>query len=239
MKNVPESRRMTRTERLLALIQLLRRHRRPATGRQLADAMGVSLRTVYRDIATLVGQGAPIDGEAGVGFILRPGFLLPPLMFRDEEIEALVLGSRWVAQLPDETLSHAAEDALAKINSVLPPALRERAELTGLFPVPRAEFLRDSVDAAVLRGAIREERKLRLVYRNDKGLQTTRVVWPLAMGFYDRLRVLVAWCELRSDFRHFRTDRVESAVLLDERLPRGRQALLREWRAQEALAGPA
>jgi biotin operon repressor/uncharacterized glyoxalase superfamily protein PhnB len=111
---------MTRTERLLALIQLLRRHRRPASGRVLADAMGVSLRTVYRDIATLVGQGAPIEGEAGVGFILRPGFLLPPLMFRDEEIEALVLGSRGVAQLPDQTLSQAAADALAKINSVLP-----------------------------------------------------------------------------------------------------------------------
>jgi biotin operon repressor len=121
---------MTRTERLLALIQLFRRYRRPATGRQLADAMGVSLRTVYRDIATLVKQGAPIEGEAGVGFILRPGFLLPPLMFRDEEIEALVLGSRWVAQLPDETLSRAAEDALAKILGTW--TLRERRVL-GLF----------------------------------------------------------------------------------------------------------
>ena len=183
---------MTRTERLLALIQLFRRYRRPATGRQLAGAMGVSLRTVYRDIATLVTQGAPIEGEAGVGFILRPGFLLPPLMFRDEEIEALVLGSRWVAQLPDETLSRAAQDALAKINSVLPTTLRERAELSGLFPVPRFEVARDSIDAAVLRAAIRDERKLRLAYRDDEGRQTTRVVWPLAIGFYDRLRILVA-----------------------------------------------
>jgi predicted DNA-binding transcriptional regulator YafY len=224
---------MTRTERLLALIQLLRRYRRPATGRELADALGVSLRTVYRDIATLVGQGASIAGGAGVGFILRPGFLLPPLMFRDEEIEALVLGSRWVAQLPDRTLSQAAVDALAKINSVLPAALRERAELSGLFPVPRAGVLRDVVDAAVLRGAIRGERKLRLQYRDDEGRQTTRIVWPLAIGFYDRLRVLVAWCELRVDFRHFRTDRIESAARLDERLPRSRQTLLQEWRSQE------
>jgi predicted DNA-binding transcriptional regulator YafY len=229
---------MTRTERLLALIQLLRRRRRPATGRELADAMGVSVRTLYRDIATLVGQGAPIDGEAGVGFILRPGFLLPPLMFREEEIEALVLGSRWVAQLPDQTLSRAAEDALAKISAVLPAALRERAELSGLFPVPRAEVVHDSVDAAVLRGAIRDERKLRLEYRDDEGRQTTRVVWPLAIGFYDRLRVLVAWCELRTDFRHFRTDRIESAVRLDARLPRGRHALLGEWRAQDAAVEP-
>jgi predicted DNA-binding transcriptional regulator YafY len=229
---------MTRTERLLALIQLLRRYRRPATGRQLADTLGVSLRTVYRDIETLVRQGAPIEGGAGVGFILRPGFLLPPLMFRDEEIEALVLGSRWVSQLPDPALSQAAADALAKINSVLPAALRERAELSGLFPVPRGEVARDVVDAAVLRGAIRDERKLRLEYRDDEGRQTRRVVWPLAIGFYDRLRVLVAWCELRTDFRHFRTDRIESAVRLDARLPRGRHTLLREWRAQEALAEP-
>jgi predicted DNA-binding transcriptional regulator YafY len=214
---------------------VLRRHRRPATGRELAEAMGVSLRTVYRDIATLVGQGAPIEGEAGVGFLLRPGFLLPPLMFRDEEIEALVLGSRWVAQLPDETLSRAAVDALAKINSVLPPALRERAELSGLFPVPRAEPLRDSVDASILRDAIREERKLRLVYLDNDGARTTRIAWPLAIGFYERLRILVAWCELRTDFRHFRTDRIASAVRLDERLPRSRQTLLREWRAREAL----
>lgn len=227
---------MTRTERLLALIQVLRRHRRPATGRQLADELDVSLRTVYRDIATLVRQGAPIEGEAGVGFILRPGFLLPPLMFRDEEIEALVLGSRWVSQLPDQTLSQAAADALAKINSVLPPALRERAELSGLFPVPRAEVARDTVDAAVLRGAIRDERKLRVEYRDDEGRQTTRVVWPLAIGFYDRLRVLVAWCELRNDFRHFRTDRIESATRLDEALPRRRHALLGEWRAREGVA---
>ena len=229
---------MTRTERLLALIQIFRRYRRPATGRELADAMGVSLRTVYRDIATLIGQGAPIEGEAGVGFILRPGFLLPPLMFRDEEIEALVLGSRWVAQLPDRALSQAAGDALAKINAVLPPALRDRAELSALFPVPRTEVVRDLVDAAVLRSAIRDERKLSLAYRDDEGRQTVRVVWPLAIGFYERLRVLVAWCELRTDFRHFRTDRIESAVGLDARLPRRRHALLHEWRAKEAVIEP-
>jgi predicted DNA-binding transcriptional regulator YafY len=226
---------VTRTERLLSLIQFLRRHRRPVTGRQIAGEMRVSLRTVYRDIATLTGQGAPIEGEAGVGFILRPGFLLPPLMFRDEEIEALVLGSRWVSQLPDASLSRAAQDALAKINSVLPAALRERAEFSGLFPVPRLEVLHDRVDAAVLRGAIRDERKLRLVYRDDKGLETRRIVWPLAIGFYERLRVLVAWCELRADFRHFRTDRMESAEMLDERLPRGRQALIAEWQAREGV----
>ena len=229
---------MTRTERLLALLQLLRRHRRPVTGRQLAGEMSVSLRTVYRDIATLVAQGAPIEGEAGIGFILRPGVLLPPLMFKDEEIEAIVLGSRWVSQLPDATLSRAATDALAKIESVLPRELRERAEYSGLFPVPRASVLADTVDGAVLRRAIRDERKLRIIYHNDQGVQTARVVWPLAIGFYDRLRVLVAWCELRTGFRHFRTDRIQSADLLDEPLPRGRQALLADWRRGEGLPEP-
>lgn len=149
-----------------------------------------------------------------------------------------VPGRFTVAQLPDETLSRAAQDALGKINSVLPTALRERAELSGLFPVPRFEVARDSIDAAVLRAAIRDERKLRLAYRNDEGRYTTRVVWPLAIGFYDRLRILVAWCELRTDFRHFRTDRIESADRLDAPLPRSRHDLLREWRAQEAAAEP-
>ena len=229
---------MTRTERLLSLIQLLRRHRRPVTGREVADEMGVSLRTVYRDIATLIAQGAPIDGAAGLGFILRPGFLLPPLMFRDEEIEALVLGSRWVSQLPDEMLASAARDALAKIHSVLPAALRERAEYSGLFPVPRDAVLRDAVDGSVLRRAIRDNRKLRLIYCDTNGLRTTRVVWPLAVGFHERLRMLVAWCELRSAFRHFRTDRIESAEILEQALPRGRQELLREWRRSEAIPDP-
>lgn len=229
---------MTRTERLLALIQLLRRHRRAVTGQQVAREMGVSLRTVYRDIATLIAQGAPIDGAAGVGFILRPGFLLPPLMFRDEEIEALVLGSRWVSQLPDELLASAAKDALAKIHSVLPPALRERVEYSGLFPVPREAVLCDGVDGALLRRAIRDNRKVRLGYCDTTGLRTTRVVWPLAIGFHERLRMLVAWCELRAAFRHFRTDRIESAEILNQRLPRGRQDLLREWRRREAIPDP-
>ncbi len=117
---------MSRSERLLDLIQILRRHRRPVSGRTLAAEMGVSIRTLYRDIATLQGQGAPIEGEAGLGYVLRPGFMLPPLMFTDEEIEAIVLGSRWVAKQPDRRLSQAATDALAKIAAVLPDWLSER-----------------------------------------------------------------------------------------------------------------
>jgi predicted DNA-binding transcriptional regulator YafY len=226
---------MSRTERLLNLIQTLRRHRRPVTGRELARELSVSLRTIYRDIQTLIRQGAPIDGERGIGFILRPGFLLPPLMFREEEIEALILGSRWVAQQPDTALARAAEDAVTKIVTVLPERLKERAESAGLYPVAASLPAPDAVDPGILREAIRLEHKLRIVYHDEQQRESTRVVWPLALAFFERTRMLVAWCEMRTDFRHFRTDRIVSATITAGRFPRSRRALLREWRNQENI----
>jgi predicted DNA-binding transcriptional regulator YafY len=226
---------MSRTERLLALIQKLRRHRRPVTGRELALEMSVSVRTVYRDLQTLIRQGAPIEGERGIGFILRPGFLLPPLMFRDEEIEALVLGVRWVAQQSDAALARAAQDALAKVTTVLPENLKERAEYAGLYPIPAEARVQDAVDPGALREAIRLERKMRILYRDEKGRESRRVVWPLALAFFERVRVLVAWCEMRSAFRHFRTDRIVAASITQEPLPRRRRMLLREWRSREGI----
>src|SRR6266705_5570418 len=121
---------MSRSQRLLDLIQVLRRHRRPVTGSVLAEATGVSLRTLYRDIETLKAQGAHIDGEAGIGYVLRPGFMLPPLMFSEEEIEALVLGSRWVSDRADTPLGDAARNALAKIAAVLPDDLKVSLDAT-------------------------------------------------------------------------------------------------------------
>ena len=233
---------MTRSERLFALIQALRRHRRPVTAQQLASELSVSVRTIYRDIETLVAQGASIAGEAGVGFVMRPGFTLPPLMFRDEELEALILGSRWVAQLPDAPLSRAAADVVAKISAVLPEHLRHRVEDAGLFAVPRIAVAPDRIDVSVVREAIREERKLCIEYLNDQDEATTRVIWPIALAFFERVRVLVAWCELRQAFRHFRTDRITSARLTGQRLPRRRPQLLAEWRDAERIrnaAGPA
>lgn len=229
----------SRSERLLALIQALRRHRRPVTAQQLAREMSVSVRTIYRDIDTLVAQGASIAGEAGVGFVMRPGFTLPPLMFRDDEIEALILGSRWVAQLPDAPLARAAADAVAKIMAVLPDRLRHRVEDAALYAVPRTAAALDRVDASIIRGAIREECKLRILYLSDGGEETARVIWPIAMAFFERVRVVVAWCELRQAFRHFRSDRIASAELTDERLPRPRRQLLTEWREAERVAGAA
>jgi predicted DNA-binding transcriptional regulator YafY len=195
--------------------------------------MSVSVRTIYRDIDTLVAQGAPIAGEAGVGFVMRSGFLLPPLMFGDDEIEALILGSRWVAQLPDAPLARAAADAVAKIKAVLPDRLRHRVEDAGLFAVPRQAEARDRIDASFIRESIRHERKLRITYASDDGTVTARTIWPIAIAFFERARIIVAWCELRQAFRHFRTDRITAAEPTGEALPRPRAQLLAAWREAE------
>ncbi|KAA1058006.1 helix-turn-helix transcriptional regulator [Azospirillum argentinense] len=217
------------------MIQCLRRHRRPVSGHVLADELGVSLRTIYRDIATLQAQGARIDGEPGVGYLLQPGFLLPPLMFAEEEIEALALGIRWVADRADGALGAAAQNALAKIAAVLPPDLRDRMDASALLVGPGEPIVGDGVDLAVVRRAIRGERKLSIAYRDRDGAASERIVWPFALGFFDRLRVMVAWCELRGAIRHFRADRIVSVTALENRYPRRRQALLKEWREAEGI----
>src|SRR5215470_18785098 len=169
---------VSRAQRLLDLIQLLRRHRFPVSGAALAHELGVSLRTLYRDIETLNAQGARIDGEAGIGYVLRPGFMLPPLMFSEEEIEALVLGSRWVAERADPPLSNAARNALAKIVAVLPEDMRDGADATGLLVGPGAEIAAGDAELATIRQAIRTERKLSIAYVNKDGERTRRTVWP-------------------------------------------------------------
>ena len=229
---------MSRSERLLELLQVLRRHRRPVSGRVLAQELAVSIRTLYRDIATLQAQGAPIQGEAGVGYVLQPGFMLPPLMFSEDEIEALVLGSRWVADRADDRLAAAARNALAKIAAVLPADLRQELDTSALLVGPGACIIADTVDLAVIRTAIRSERKLILSYQDKGGDVSRRTIWPFALGFFDRVRVAVAWCELRQDFRHFRTDRMSDLSATDMRYPRRRQALLKEWRETEGIAAP-
>lgn len=226
---------MSRSARLLDLIQVLRRHRRPVSGQALAAELGVSLRTVYRDIATLIAQGAPIEGEAGIGYVLRPGFVLPPLMFTPEELEALVLGFRWVAQRADRPLAEAARNALAKIGAVLPDTLNDGLETTGLLAAPGEPLVSDPAYLTVLRAAVRREHKVVMDYAGGTGEETQRVVWPLALAFFDKALVLAAWCELRQDFRHFRTDRITSLRALDERYPSRRRALLKAWREKEKI----
>lgn len=228
---------MARSERLLVLLQVMRRYRQPVNGATLAAETGVSLRTLYRDIASLQAQGALIEGEAGLGYVLKPGFMLPPMMFSQEEIEALVLGSRWVAKMADPILAAGAVDALQKIAAVLPPELREEVDnSTLLVATPRSR--QDKADLAMIRKAIRAEHMLDLAYEDERGALTQRRVWPFALGFFDSVRVMVAWCELRQGFRHFRTDRIVSAVSTGKRYPRRRPALLREWRQAEGIPAP-
>jgi len=221
---------MSRAQRLLDLIQVLRGHRRAIRGSALAGELGVSMRTLYRDIETLRAQGAHIDGEAGVGYVLRPGFMLPPLMFSEEEIEALVLGSRWVSERADGPLGKAARNVLAKIGAVLPLDLKDEIERSGLLIGPGETLPAGDTELPLIREAIRAERKIQISYADEQGNSTWRTVWPFALTFYDRVRVVVAWCELRDGYRHFRTDRIVRLEVATERYPRRRATLLKEWR---------
>jgi len=229
---------MSRAERLLGLMQLLRRHRRPVSGAALAREMNISIRTLYRDIASLQAQGAHIDGEPGMGYVLKPGFMLPPLMFSEEEIEALVLGSRWVADRGDAELAEAAQNVLAKIGAVLPPDLRHELEGSALLVGPGAPLAAGDAELPRIRRAIRAQRRIQIRYRDLKGHETTRTIWPFALGFFDRVRVLAAWCELRNGIRHFRTDRIVGLEVSKTSYPRSRQALLKEWRASQRMGEP-
>ncbi len=221
---------MSRSTRLLDLIQLLRTYRRPVSGNTLAQRLGVSIRTLYRDIATLQAQGADIQGAPGFGYVLKPGFLMPPMMLSEEEIEALVLGARWVAARTDDDLREAAGNALSKIAAVLPADLRHELETNSLLvPSVRRPDV-GTMDLAVIRDAIRQGLKLDLDYADKDGTPTTRRIWPFALGYLEEVRILIGWCELRNDFRHFRADRINSLVVTDVRAPRKRHHLLAAWR---------
>jgi predicted DNA-binding transcriptional regulator YafY len=223
---------MNRTERLFALMDALRRHRRPVTAQSLAEELKVSLRTIYRDVQVLIGLGAPIDGEAGLGYLLRPGFFLPPLMFDADELEALVLGIRWVARQSDTALTQAATNALAKIAAASPKDLRDTLADTGLWVAPLHEAPDTGASLKAVREAIRREHKLKIAYVAESGAPTERASWPIAMAFYERRQTVAAWCELRSAFRHFRTDRITAITATGERYPKRRVELVKAWRRE-------
>ena len=229
---------MSRSRRLLELLQLLRRHRLPVAGRELAEELGISLRTLYRDLDTLRTQGAHIDGEAGVGYVLRPGFTIPPLMFSEDEIEAIMLGASWVEMNGDAKLSGAANDVLAKIEAVVPEPLREHLRASSLMVGTEKKRGPERIDVALIREAIRSGHKVKIAYRDQKRSATLRIVWPFGLGYFEETRVLAAWCELRDAIRHFRTDRIDKLTILDERYPRSRTSLLTEWRSQQDPSPP-
>lgn len=222
---------MRRADRLFQIIQIMRRARAPITADRIAEELETSKRTIYRDIATLMGQRVPIRGEAGMGYVLDQGFDLPPLMLTPDEIEAAVLGAQWVASRGDPALARAADDLIAKIAASVPERLRPFVLEPIGRAVPASKTPPDMLDMAQVRVAIRSGRKIVLDYRDEQDRASLRTIWPITVGYHETVRLLVAWCELRQAFRHFRTDRVASAEFSEDRYP-DRPALLRaRWRA--------
>ncbi len=220
---------MARPDRLFRLLHALRTLPKPVTAAQLAEATGVSERTLYRDIAGLRAAGALIDGAAGVGYSLAEDPALPPQMFDRLEVEALVLGLAEVRFAGDRALATAAETALAKITATLP----ERQQRQALHAVVQSyRFERrpePPVDMGLIRAACWEERALDITYVDSEGKDTARRVWPLSIVFLDRVQMLLAWCCLRQGFRRFRLDRVQAVAETDESFRPRRVSLLREF----------
>ena len=222
---------MRRTERLFQIIQVLRSKRRLVTGRELAEELEISLRTLYRDMAELVAQRVPIRGEAGVGYMLDAGYDMPPLMLTHDELEAAVLGAAWVAQRGDPSLARGARDLIAKITEAIPPALRPVLLDAGLKPISLRPVITETFEVAELRAAIRDRRKVAIAYEDVDGRASDRTIWPIFIAYMEEKRIIVAWCELRTDFRHYRTDRVRSLRVLEERIPEPIPALRKRWAA--------
>lgn len=218
-----------RAGRLLALLQILARHRYPVSGASLAEELSISLRTLYRDIASLRAQGADIQGEAGTGYVLAPGYLLPPMMFTPEQLDALALGLRWVATYGDAEIGKAAQEVAGKVMQSIPPPMQSLFEHATLL-VGRAETAVESEHVAGLRAAIRRQLKVSIRYTDRQGNTSERVIWPFALGYLSRDLLLAAWCETRGDFRHFAVAQIESVQQLACAAPHSRQRLLRMWR---------
>jgi predicted DNA-binding transcriptional regulator YafY len=206
---------MRRADRLFRIVQLLRRRRTVVTAAQIAGKLEISERTVYRDIRDLIQAGTPIAGEAGVGYRLQPGYDLPPLMFDKEEIQALVLGARIVAQFGDPALARASESILGKVAGVLPKELAPLLADTRLFVPKTRSGVRSSAALAVAREALVAQRRLQLTYASERGEETERTVRPLGLFFWGKTWTLASWCEMRTDFRNFRLDRINAAIVGD------------------------
>ena len=198
---------MRRADRLFLLIHALRGRRSAITAQRLAQELGVSLRTVYRDVADLQRSGVPIEGEAGVGYLLRKGSDIPPLMFTADELEALVVGTRFVRAFGGNRLGREAAAALLKIEAVLPPELRERSDRTRIF-APEVDRLENSGLIDDLHAAVTSALVLRMNYRDNDSRTTAREIEPLCLAFWGGSWTLGAWCRLRGDFRNFRPDRI-------------------------------
>lgn len=231
---------MRRADRLFQIVQYLRGGRL-LTAARLAEMLEVSERTIYRDIADLQASGVPIDGEAGVGYVMRSGFDLPPLMFTRDEIVALVAGAQMVRGWGGLAMARAAEEALVKIEAVLPEASRARVADTSIFAPAHAmsEAVRTLIDE--IERAIEARQVLAFAYRDEAGAQTRRDVHPLGLSYWGRVWTLLAWCELRQDFRMFRLDRMAEVTGAGRRFTpvpaRSLATMLRRYEEEEACKG--
>ncbi len=223
---------MRRADRLFRIIQVLRRKKRPVTADAIAEELETSVRTIYRDIAQLMADRVPIRGEAGIGYVLEGGFDMPPLMLTPDEVEAAMLGAGWVAGRGDAVLARAASDLIAKIGQVIPEYLRPMMMEPVLSAPQKWDAPADGIDMTRLRSAIRAQGKIGIFYRDEAGAQTERVIWPIAIAYFDKVRVIVAWCELRKGFRHFRTDRIARYEFLEARYATPRAKLQTQWRKE-------
>lgn len=209
---------MRRADRLFQIIQLLR-CRRLTTAKWLAQELEVSERTIYRDIQDLMASGVPIDGEAGIGYIMRQGFDLPPLMFTHDELTALTLGARIVQSWADPALAKSAERVLQKVEAVLPDKIKRNANEIPLYS-PMTRLAPEVADKfANLRFAIEQKEKVKLDYIRQDGQNSSRIVWPLGLFFWGQVWTLTTWCELRNTFRNFRIDRIQYIVATGEYYP--------------------
>jgi predicted DNA-binding transcriptional regulator YafY len=228
---------MRRADRLFDIIQTLRTATRPVTAAALAERLEVTARTVYRDIATLQARRVPIEGAPGIGYVLTRGFDLPPLMFTTEEIEAILVGTRLLRRTGDPGLQEAADSVLSKVTTMLPEALREHLGRAPYYVSDYGARTSPVVDLSEIRAAIRDRRKIRIAYLDEQGRRTRRTIWPIAVAYYVQATLIAAWCELRNDYRHFRTDRMAVATVLDEQYPADDGKLMAGWLALRRSGG--
>ena len=213
---------MSRTQRLLELLQLLRKQTTAVTGQMLATELGISLRTLYRDIAELQNQGADILGEAGTGYVLRQDMILAPLKFTANELEAVMLGIQWVQKLNDPDLAKSAQHALDKIKAVT------NAQTTSLRVGPIL-YAQHNVDLHSIRQAIRQKHEILIKYLSLKDEQSERIICPITIGYFEKNAVLVGWCTQKQDFRHFRLDRIAHLTVLNSQFHDPKSELLKQW----------
>ncbi len=223
---------MNRTERLLNLLQIMRSYRYPVSGERLAKRLGVSIRTLYRDIATLQAQGAEIEGEVGVGYVLKPSYFLPPLMFSLNEIHAMLLGVQWVSQYGDAPLAKSAVDALNKIFDVLPANVKSNINAYSLRVGPPASEELATEDLSLLREAIAKQERIHVITSDSNKKRKADMVWPFTIGYFTDKRILAAWSETENGFRLIDTHELISYKLTGKQYTRPRDSLFREWQAE-------